>query len=123
MTYTAQQWGQLVFNAYPGFTGTRPKVQFWHGTADTTLYPNNFYYEIEQWTDVFGVSQTPTSNITNDPQSGYSTASFGPNIQGILAQGVGHTVPEHEAITLEWFGLQNLTPGSTGTSTTTSHQA
>ncbi|KAF8162570.1 Alpha/Beta hydrolase protein [Crassisporium funariophilum] len=108
---TAQQWGDLVRSAYPGFTGARPKVQFWHGTVDTTLYPQNFWEEIKQWTNVFGISATPASNITGNPQAGYSRASFGPNVQAILAQGVGHTVPEHEPDTLDWFGLTSLTPG------------
>ncbi|KAF8965879.1 acetyl xylan esterase [Flammula alnicola] len=110
---TPQQWGAEVLTGYPGFTGTRPKVQFWHGTIDTTLYPQNFWEEIKQWTDVFGVSQTPVTNVSGDPQAGYSRASFGPNVQGILAQGVGHTVPEHETDTLNWFGLSALTPGGT----------
>lgn len=30
---TAQQWGDQVRSGYPGYTGARPKVQFWHGTA------------------------------------------------------------------------------------------
>ncbi|KAH9483349.1 putative acetylxylan esterase A [Psilocybe cubensis] len=109
---TPQQWGDQVRAAYPGFTGTRPKVQFWHGTIDTTLYPQNFWEEIKQWTNVFNVSQTPTSNLTSNPQAGYSRASFGPNVQAILAQNVGHTVPEHETDTLAWFGLSSLVPGS-----------
>lgn len=29
---TPQQWGDQVRSGFPGFTGTRPKVQFWHGT-------------------------------------------------------------------------------------------
>ena len=115
-------------SGYPGYTGPRPKFQFWHGTAyvlilplhstlfdelcrDTTLYPQNFWEEIKQWTNVFNVSQTPTSNITNDPLPGYSRASFGPNVQAILAQGVGHTVPEQASDVLDWFGLSDLTPG------------
>jgi len=41
-------------------------------------------------------------------------------VQAILAQGVGHTVPEHETDTLDWFGLSSLVPGasSPGSSTT-----
>ncbi|KAI0795876.1 acetyl xylan esterase [Abortiporus biennis] len=108
---TPQQWGDQVRSGYPGFTGTHPKFQFWHGTADTTLYPQNFWEDIKQWTNVFGVSQTPTSNTTNDPLRGYSRASFGPNVQAILAQGVGHTVPEQANDVLTWFGLSNLAPG------------
>ncbi|KAF7966741.1 hypothetical protein HWV62_37215, partial [Athelia sp. TMB] len=121
---TPQQWGDLVRSGYPGYTGPRPKVQFWHGTADTTLYPQNFQEEIKQWTNVFGVSQTPTATSTNDPLPGYTRTSYGPNVQGILAQGVGHTVPEQETDTLNWFGLSNLTPGGgSGTTSTpsTSH--
>ncbi|KZP18271.1 carbohydrate-binding module family 1 protein [Athelia psychrophila] len=124
MIETPAYWGDLVRAAYPGFTGTRPRVQFWHGTADTTLYPQNFQEEIKQWSNVFGVSATPVTTTTNDPLPGYSRESFaGGNFQGILAQGVGHTVPEQETDTLKWFGLSTLAPGGgggTGTGTTTS---
>ena len=30
---TGQQWAQKVYDAYPGYTGDRPKMQVWHGTA------------------------------------------------------------------------------------------
>jgi acetylxylan esterase len=102
---TAQQWGDLVRSGYPGYTGSRPRFQIWHGTADTTLYPQNFWEDIKQWTNVFGVSQTPTSNKTNDPLPGFSRANFGPNFQAILAQGVGHGLPTRENDVLAWFGL------------------
>lgn len=32
LVLTGQQWGDRVRAAYPGYTGPRPKVQFWHGT-------------------------------------------------------------------------------------------
>jgi len=39
---TAQQWGDLARGADPGYSGARPRMQLWHGTADTTLrYPNS----------------------------------------------------------------------------------
>jgi hypothetical protein len=28
-------------------------MQVWHGTIDTTLYPQNFWEEIKQWTNVY----------------------------------------------------------------------
>ncbi|KAF8311693.1 acetyl xylan esterase [Clavulina sp. PMI_390] len=124
---TPAQWGDLVRNAYPGYTGRRPAMQQWHGTADTTLYPQNFWEGIKQWTNVDGYSQTPTSNITNSPTTGYSTATYGPLFVAILAQGVGHTVPDWPIQTLQFFNLTSLSPngGSTTTSkattTTTSH--
>jgi acetylxylan esterase len=107
---TPQQWGDMVRNGYPGYTGTRPKFQFWHGTVDTTLSTPNFWEEIKQWTNVFGVSQTPTANLTNNPIARYSRANFGPNVQAILAQGVGHGVPERADDVIAWFGLSNLRP-------------
>ena len=33
LSYTAQHCGDLVRAGYPGYTGRRPKVQLWHGTA------------------------------------------------------------------------------------------
>jgi acetylxylan esterase len=39
---TPQQWANVVKNMYPGYSGVRPKMQVYHGTADTTLYPNNY---------------------------------------------------------------------------------
>jgi acetylxylan esterase len=48
ITQTAQQWGDIVRNAYPGYTGPRPRMQLWHGTSDTTLNYVNFGEEIKQ---------------------------------------------------------------------------
>ena len=56
---TPQQWGDLVRNAYPGYTGPRPRMQIWHGTNDETLRYPNFGEQIKQWTNVHGLSQTP----------------------------------------------------------------
>ena len=33
MVLTGAQWAQKVYDAYPGYTGDRPKVQVWHGTS------------------------------------------------------------------------------------------
>jgi acetylxylan esterase len=49
---TPRQWGDLVRAADPGYRGPRPRMQLWHGTADTTLYYPNFGEEIKQWTNV-----------------------------------------------------------------------
>ncbi|KAI0369635.1 acetyl xylan esterase [Pilatotrama ljubarskyi] len=103
---TGQQWAQKVFNAFPGFTGERPKMQVWHGTADTTVFPQNFFEEIKQWTTVFGYPSTPISNVSEPTlPKGYSNATFGPKFQAILAQGVGHTVPLFEQLYLEFLGI------------------
>ncbi|GJE89709.1 carbohydrate esterase family 1 protein [Phanerochaete sordida] len=103
---TGAQWAAKVTAAFPGFTGTRPKMQVWHGTADTTLYPQNFFEEIKQWTTVFGYPASPVSNVTESYlPGGYSNSTFGPNFQAILAQGVGHTVPLFEQQYLQFLGI------------------
>jgi acetylxylan esterase len=52
-----QAWGDKVRAADPGFTGTRPRVQLWHGQGDTTLtYSQTYPAEVAQWTNVFGVT-------------------------------------------------------------------
>ncbi|TFL03102.1 Alpha/Beta hydrolase protein [Pterulicium gracile] len=114
LTKTAQAWGDQARNGYPGYTGARPKFQTWHGSADTTLYPQNFFEQIKQWTNVLGVSATPTSNSTNTPVSGYWRANFGSQFQANYGNGVTHNIPVRADDVLAWFGLSNLTPGGGG---------
>jgi acetylxylan esterase len=63
-TMTAQAWGNLVRNMYPGYTGFRPRIQLWHGDADTTIKPPNQAQAILEWTNVLGLSSTPNSTAT-----------------------------------------------------------
>jgi poly(hydroxyalkanoate) depolymerase family esterase len=107
---TPQQWGDLVRGADPGYTGPRPRMQLWHGTADTTLYYANFGEEIKQWTNVFGLSQTPTSIDT--PQSGwtrtrYADGSGTVDVEAYSIAGVGHALPQGgmAANAIHFFGL------------------
>jgi len=64
VTHTAQQWGNIVRGAYPGYSGPRPRVQLWHGTADTIINFSNQTEAIMQWTDVLGLSASPTLSTT-----------------------------------------------------------
>lgn len=114
ITRTPQQWGDLARGAYPGYTGARPRVQLWHGTADTTLYYANFGEEIKQWTNVLGVSQTPLS--TDRPQSGWTRTRYGAGsaqapVEGISIAGVGHSLPTSgmAARAITFFGLDAAT--------------
>lgn len=66
-TKTAEQWGALVKGMYPSFTGARPRVQLFHGTADATINYNNFGEAIKEWTNVLGLSATPTQ--TDSPKT------------------------------------------------------
>jgi len=122
MDRTPQQWGDSVRQAYPGYTGARPRVQLWHGTNDT-LVPYQLLQEaIEQWTNVFGVSQTPTS--TDMPQSGwnrrrYADTSGAVPVEAYSIQGAGHSLPSAgmAAAAVAFFGLAGSTPTAPPTTT------
>ena len=117
---TSQQWGDLARNAFPGYTGARPRMQLWHGTADTTLRYPNFGEVIKQWTNVLGVSQTPSS--TDTPQSGWTRTRYGGTgvnapVEGISVNGVGHSLPlaGQARMAIQFFGLD--TGGNQGPDT------
>ncbi|KAF9022548.1 putative acetylxylan esterase A [Hymenopellis radicata] len=102
---TPQEWGDLARGGYPGYTGPRPKMQLWHGTNDTTLYVQNFYEEVKQWTNVFNVSQTPTEVTENWPLPNWTKSDYGPNVQAVLATGETHGIQMQLTQIIEWMGL------------------
>ncbi|KUJ08427.1 acetylxylan esterase-like protein 1 precursor [Mollisia scopiformis] len=104
-TATPEKWGDTARAMYPGYNGTRPRMQIWHGSADTTLAPQNYQEELKQWTNIFGVSMTATDEKKDTPDKGYTMSDYGPNVEGIYAQGVGHSVPSHLAASEAWFAL------------------
>ncbi|MET7481789.1 PHB depolymerase family esterase [Streptomyces sp. NPDC005538] len=122
VTHTPQEWGDLVRGAYPGYTGARPRMQLWHGTADATLFYPNFGEEIKQWTNVLGVSQTPAA--TDSPVSGWTRTRYGATgdqapVEAISLQGVTHNLYTYGmgARVLTFFGLTGggtTPPPSTG---------
>jgi hypothetical protein len=120
-TKSAAAWGDLVRNAYPGFTGTRPRVQLWHGTADTTLDYKNLAEEVKQWTNVFGISGTATSTEMNTPKSGWTRSNYESSGEVVLevniGQGLGHDLTASNPFPsiIEFFGLEADVAASGGT--------
>ncbi|MET8867321.1 PHB depolymerase family esterase [Nonomuraea sp. NPDC004580] len=101
-----QQWGDLVRNAYPGYTGARPRVTAWHGTNDSVLPYSMLQEEVDQWTNVHGLSQTPTS--TDSPQSGWTRRVYGSGqVEAYTINGAGHDLPHNgmAAHAIRFFGL------------------
>jgi feruloyl esterase len=85
-------WGDLVRAAYPGYTGRRPRVSIWHGTSDTTVVPMNATESRDQWTNVRGVSQTPSS--TAALPGGTSLEVYGnDDVRLYRVSGMGHGTP------------------------------
>jgi poly(hydroxyalkanoate) depolymerase family esterase len=125
ITKTAAQWGDLVRSNNPGYSGPWPRMQLWHGTADTTLSYHNFGEEIKQWTNVNGLSQTPTR--TDTPSSGDTRTQYANTAGAVLVEahslaGVTHNLPVDAASAIAFFGLNGATqppPTSTPTPTPT----
>lgn len=126
MPTTAQGWGDIVRNADKGFSGVRPRVQLWHGMGDTTLtYSQTYPLEVEQWTNVFGVTSAGASMTSVRPPGALDTwartsyadasgtvvveANSGPsNVDhDLAARGLWTDV-------VRFFGLDGSTTGSGG---------
>ncbi|MEV4806248.1 PHB depolymerase family esterase [Nonomuraea sp. NPDC049421] len=110
MDRTPQQWGDAVRQAYPGFSGVRPRIQLWHGTADTLVPYSLLRESVEQWTNVFGLSQTPTS--TDTPQAGWNRSRYAGSsgtvqVESYSIQGAGHALPQGgmALYAIQFFGL------------------
>ncbi|MGX7672423.1 extracellular catalytic domain type 1 short-chain-length polyhydroxyalkanoate depolymerase [Plantactinospora sp. DSM 117369] len=124
MDRTPQQWGDAVRQAYPGYTGARPPIQLWHGTNDT-LVPFQLLQEaVDQWTNVHGLSLTPTS--TDTPQANWNrrrwTSGGVTLLEAISVNGAGHSLPMSgmAQAAVQFFGLAGGTPTpnpTTGTPT------
>jgi poly(hydroxyalkanoate) depolymerase family esterase len=114
---TPQAWGDKVRTAYPGYSGPRPRAQLWHGTADTLVPYSRLNEEIEQWTNVLGLSQTPTA--TDTPQTNWNRRRYGDasgtvQVEAYSIQGAGHSLPMSgmAQVAIQFFGLDRSTPGS-----------
>ncbi|RAY11722.1 feruloyl esterase [Actinomadura craniellae] len=89
---TAQQWGDRVRSAHPGYAGPRPKVQIWHGGDDPLINPVSLERQRDQWTNVFGISAGPVS--TTNPRPGVVKSVYGAGqVETWLVQDMGHTYP------------------------------
>ena len=87
VTNTAQQWGNLARACYPAYSGHRPRVQLWHGTADTTVNYSNQLEAIMQWCNVLGLSTNST--YSNTLTIGSITNQF---THQVWVDGCGNTV-------------------------------
>ncbi|WP_051804022.1 MULTISPECIES: PHB depolymerase family esterase [unclassified Streptomyces] len=87
------QWGDLVRSAAPAGTTSWPRVAIWQGTADTTVRPTNATELRDQWTNVWGIGQTPsrTEGLSGGVTlSVYDDASGRPAVEVYSVSGMGH---------------------------------
>jgi endo-1,4-beta-xylanase len=115
---TPGEWGDLVRAADPRYRGPRPRMQLWHGTEDAILHYPNFGEEIKQWTNVAGLSQTPTS--TDSPQPSWTRTRYADRsgrvaVEAISIAGGSHNLPVFSpnnlaAYAIQFFGLSDGVP-------------
>ena len=99
---TPSAWGDVVRSAST-YTGTRPPVQIWHGSSDTTVKPINATELVDQWTNVAGADQTAD---VQDTVAGYP--------HNVYRDGAGRTAVEFYSLT----GMGHGTPIDPGTGPT-----
>lgn len=91
---TAQEWGDAARDMYPGYSGSYPRFQTWHGTEDTVLTYPNFGEQIKQWTNLHGFAQD--SGVADQPQQDWTRTTYGdaarPAFQSISLQGYSHNL-------------------------------
>ena len=64
VNYTPQQWGDLVRAMDPGYTGHRPRLQLFHGSADSIISYSNMAESESQYINLLGLSTNPTKTNT-----------------------------------------------------------
>jgi poly(hydroxyalkanoate) depolymerase family esterase len=64
VTKTPQQWGDLVRNENPSYSGNYPRVAVFQGSSDFTVYPVNAKEVMKQWTNVHNVDTVPDSIVS-----------------------------------------------------------
>lgn len=100
-----KEWGDFVRNAYPGYTGRRPRLQIYHGLADTLVRPACAMQALQQWGNVLGLEWS--KNVSGVPSQAYTNVVYGDGtkLEGFFGQGVGHTAPVNEERMLKFFGI------------------
>ncbi|KAM7209922.1 Alpha/Beta hydrolase fold [Rhypophila decipiens] len=105
IVHTPKEWGNFVRNAYPSYTGRRPRMQIYHGLADTLVRPACAMQALQQWSDVLDIPWA--KNVTGVPSGAYTQVIYGDGtkLEGFFGQGVGHTAPVNEQLMLKFFGI------------------
>ncbi len=90
---TPAQWGDLARGGYLGYSGPWPRVAIWQGSSDYTVYPVNSTELRDQWTNVWGISQTASSTSTltgGTTLNVYNDGSGQPAVELYTISGMGH---------------------------------
>lgn len=104
------EWGDLARRTNPGRSGPWPRVQLWHGTSDALIGYPILREQVDQWTNLHGLSPSPTA--TDTPAPGWTRQRFGNPCGPAKVEAITVTAGEHNLPTngmagraLEFFGL------------------
>lgn len=91
---TPEGWGDLVRGAAPN-NGVFPRVQIWHGTSDFVVNPASQAELVKQWTNVHGLTQTPSGEDTVDgaKRQQYKDQAGVVRVETFSLAGKGHGTP------------------------------
>ena len=90
----AQALGDRV-RAASRHRGPWPKISVWHGTSDPIVKPSNGEDIIRQWTNVHGLSDSPSYQefIGSHTRRIWSDANGNARVEAFLISGMAHGVP------------------------------
>lgn len=90
---TVAQWAALATGSDPGYNGPWPRVAIWQGSSDYTVNTANFSELMDQWTGVWGISQTASSTASltgGTTESIYNDSAGKPAVETYQISGMGH---------------------------------
>ncbi|MEO7092905.1 MAG: PHB depolymerase family esterase [Polyangiales bacterium] len=107
VTKTPTQWGDLVRSSH---AGPYPRLQIWHGAADSTVVPANEAELVKQWTNVHGIDDTAddTETVGSATRTAYKSASGTVLVEAYKVTGMGHAI----AVGADPSGACTATAGS-----------
>ena len=91
---TPQQWGDLVRNAFPGYSGPYPRLVAFHGSSDFTVAPPNLDQSVDQWSNVLGVDSAADVDepFRTARHRIYRDGGGAAVIETYLIDGMGHAI-------------------------------
>ena len=91
---TPAQWGALVRNAFPGYSGPYPPMVAFHGGSDSLVNPANLQGSVDQWTNVLGIDGNAdvTEAFRSATHKVYRDGAGRSRIETYLMSGVGHAL-------------------------------
>ncbi|MFE0463618.1 PHB depolymerase family esterase [Kitasatospora sp. NPDC058965] len=93
LNLTPAQWGDKVRGSDPGYTGPWPRVAIWQGTGDQTVQAVNGTELRDQWTDAWGIGQTPAGTRSlpaGTTLTTYDDTAGNPAVELYSISGMGH---------------------------------